>query len=217
MHSPLFAFLEDAQKSIQQFLHNCLLVAGAFLVGYILGGLIGWAIGKWALKQKSPDTLKQIGRPVGGIILALIVALLVFTGMGKRFGEGGEGSGTPNDSGKKDAATNTDHSANPKVIPPKVDQTPPEATVRVTVLAGAAVRSERKYYLLDDNSTPVTLEELKDAISARKAKTKGRVVLQVLFSSDPNLAPPRNDPKVTDLTRWATEEAGLDVTFPASR
>jgi hypothetical protein len=42
-------------------------------------------------------------------------------------------------------------------------------------------------------------------------------MLQMLFSPDPNLRPPRNDPKVTDVTRWATEEAGLDVTFPASR
>ena len=85
------------------------------------------------------------------------------------------------------------------------------------MLAGAAVRSEGKYYLIDDDQTARTLPELKEAISARKAKTKGRAMLQVLFSSDPNLAPPRNDPKVTDVTRWATEEAGLDVTFPASR
>ena len=70
----LFAFLDDVQKSIQQFIHNCLLVAGAFLVGYILGGIIGWALGKWAFKQKSPDTLKHVGRPIGGIVLALIVA-----------------------------------------------------------------------------------------------------------------------------------------------
>jgi len=217
MTMPVFAFLDDMQKSIQQFVHNCLLVAGAFLVGYVLGGLIGWALGKWAFKQKEPNTLKQLGRPVGGIILALIVALLVFSGMGKRFGPGGDGQGTPDDTGNKDAQTNPNQAANPKVVPPKLDQTPPEATIRVTVLAGAAVRSERKYYLIDDDSTPITLEELKEAIKARKAKAKGKTVLQVLFSSDPNLAPPRNDPKVTDVTRWATEEAGLDVTFPASR
>ena len=42
---PLFAFLDDAKQiSAIQFVHNCLLVAGAFLVGYVLGGVIGWAI-----------------------------------------------------------------------------------------------------------------------------------------------------------------------------
>jgi hypothetical protein len=216
MNLSVFALLDDTQKSIEHFVHNCLLVAGAFLVGYILGGILGCALGKWAFKQKSPDTLKQLGRPIGGILLALIVALLVFTGMGGRLGAGGEGQGTPNDTGNKDAA-HRDSSAGPNVVPPKVDQMPPEAIIRVTVLAGAAVRSERKFYLLDDDPNSLTLEELKAAIKARQSKVKGKTVLQVLFSSDPNLAPPRNDPKVTDVTRWATEEAGLDVVFPASK
>ena len=79
------------------------------------------------------------------------------------------------------------------------------------------MRSEGKYYLVDDDPNPRSLSEAKEAILARKAKSKGRTMLQVLFLSDPNLAPPRIDPKVTDVTRWATEEAGLDVTFPASR
>jgi amino acid transporter len=213
MMTPVFAFLDDARQSVIQFVHNCLLVAGAFLVGYILGGVIGWALGKYALKQKSPETLKQIGRPAGGVILAIIVALIVFTGMGKRMGPGGDGAGTPDSAGKKDSTSPVD----PNVVPPKVDQSPVDLTVRVTVLAGAAVRSESKYYMIDDDPTHLSLPELKEAIRARKAKSSGRAVLQVLFPSDPNLAPPRNDPKVTDVTRWATEEAGLDVTFPASR
>jgi hypothetical protein len=217
MNLSVFAFLDDVQKSVQQFIHNCLLVAGAFLVGYILGGILGWGLGKWAFKQKSPDTLKQLGRPIGGIVLALIVALLVFTGMGGRLGAGGEGQGTPNDTGSKDSAANRDSSAGPRVVPPKVDQTTPEAIIRVTVLAGAAVRSERKFYLLNDDPNAITLEELKAAIKTRQSQVKGKTVLQVLFSSDPNLAPPRNDPKVTDVTRWATEDAGLDVVFPASK
>jgi hypothetical protein len=214
--TPLFAFLDDAKQSIMQFVNNCLLVAGAFLVGYILGGLIGWALGKWALKQKSPDTLKQIGRPLGGILLALIVALLVFTGMGKRVGLGGDGRGTPDESGDKESRAKIDPT-DPRVNMPKVDQSLPEVTVRVMILAGTAVRTEGKYYLFDDDKAAKSLPELKEAVNERKAKAKGKTVLQILFSPDPNLAPPRNDPKVTDVTRWATEEAGLDVTFPASR
>ena len=82
---------------------------------------------------------------------------------------------------------------------------------------GPQMRSERKFYLLNDDPNAITLEELKAAIKTRQSQVKGKTVLQVLFSSDPNLAPPRNDPKVTDVTRWATEEAGLDVVFPASK
>jgi hypothetical protein len=212
---PLFAFLENAQSAVVDFVRNCLLVAGAFLIGYVLGGVIGWGVSKYALKRQSTEIYSRFGRLVGGVLLAFIVALLVFTGLGKRWGPGGEGAGTPSDSGAKDARR--DSASDPRVSPPKVDHDPVEATVRVTVLAGAAVRSEGKYYLIDDDATARTLAELKETISARKAKTKGRTMLQILFSPDPNLRPPRNDPRVTDVTRWATEEAGLDVTFPASR
>jgi hypothetical protein len=216
MPLPLFALLDNAQNAVVEFVRNCLLVAGAFLVGYILGGIIGWAISKYAMKRQSTEIYSRFGRLVGGVLLAFIVALLVFTGMGKRWGPGGDGAGTPSETGAKDRMDQSSPS-DPRVTPLKVDQSPVDVTIRVTVLAGAAVRSEGKYYLIDDDATPRSLSEMKEAILARKTKSKGRTMLQVLFLSDPNLAPPRNDPKVTDVTRWATEEAGLDVTFPASR
>ena len=216
MMPPLFALFENAQQAVVDFVRNCLLVAGAFLVGYILGGLIGWAVSKYALKRQSTEIYSRAGRLVGGVLLAFIVALLVFTGLGKRWGPGGDGAGTPSETGTKDR-TDPSSPSDPRVVPPKVDQSPVDVTVRVTVLAGAAVRSEGKYYLIDDDPNPRNLSEAKEAILAAKTKAKARTMLQVLFSSDPNLAPPRNDPKVTDVTRWATEEAGLDVTFPATR
>ena len=66
MMLPLFAFLDDAKQSIMQFVHNCLLVAGAFLVGYILGGLIGWALGKWALEARVAANAQADGPPGRG-------------------------------------------------------------------------------------------------------------------------------------------------------
>ena len=83
---PLFALLENAQNAIVDFVRNCLLVAGAFLVGYILGGVIGWAVSKYALKRQSTEIYSRVGRLVGGVLLAFIVALLVFTGLGKPLG-----------------------------------------------------------------------------------------------------------------------------------
>ena len=41
--------------------------------------------------EKPPQVVKELGQRVGGVLLALIVALIVFTGMGKPHGEGGDG------------------------------------------------------------------------------------------------------------------------------
>jgi hypothetical protein len=219
----VFGFLTDLRAEFAELANDVLLVAGGFLLGYLLGGAIGWALGKWVLKQNSTDTLKRIGRPVGGIILAIIVALIVFTGKGKPHGDGGDGKGTQNTDTdpKKNSAPNVETSpkSDPKITTPKIDATPVELTIRITVLAGTAVPAEGKFYLLDDDSRndAKSLTDLKKAIEERKAKIKGKLTLAILFPSDPNLAPPRNDKKVTDVTRWATEEAGLDVTFPATR
>jgi len=215
--TPLFAFLDDAKEAMNEFVHNCLLVAGGFLVGYILGGVVGWALGKWVFRQKAPDTLKKVGRPIGGVILALIVALLVFTGKGKPHGEGGDGKGAPSPDPNK--ANQQSPQPEPK-IPPNVpivkqpDGKPADVTIRVTVLGGEDVQVD-KFYLIDDDQTPKTFTELKDAITARKAKEKGKVAMAILFPTRNALS--REHPAVTRVVRWANEEAGLDVTFPASK
>ena len=212
MQLAAFAFLDNAQKSVQQFLHNCLLVAGAFLVGYILGGVIGWALGKWAFGQKDPTTLKQVSRPIGGIILAFIVALLVFTGMGKPFGEGGEGKGTPNDSGNKDTQSPDRNTVNPNLTP-HTELKPADRYFRITILEGNDVPSAGRFYQLEDGQVK-TLEELKPLILEAKSREKGKIALAIQFRKN---TPPGDPRLVTNLTHWATEEAGLDVTFPASR
>jgi hypothetical protein len=175
MTATLFGFLTEIRGEFAELLNNLLLVAGGFLIGYLLGGALGWAVGKWVFKQKAPDLPKRVGRPVGGVILAIIVALIVFTGKGKPSGDGGEGKGTStNDTTPgKNSAPNVDvPNSNPKITTPKVDTTPAELTIRVTILAGTAVPAEGKYYLVE---------------------------------------------KVMDVTRWAADDAGLDVIFPASR
>jgi hypothetical protein len=222
MTATLFGFLTELRGEFAELANNLLLVAGGFLIGYLLGGAIGWALGKWVFKQKTPDLLKRVGRPVGGVILAIIVALIVFTGKGKPSGDGGDGKGTPtNDKtpGKNSAPDVEVPKSNPKITTPKLDTVPAELTIRVTILAGTAVPSEGKYYLIDDDSRndAKSLSELKKTVLDRKAKVKGKVSLAIVFPTDPNLSPPRNDKKVTDVTRWATEDAGLDVIFPAIR
>jgi hypothetical protein len=205
MTLPVFGFLTDAKDAINEFLHNCLLVAGAFLVGYLLGGVIGWALGKYILRQKEPDGLKKIGRPVGGVILALIVALIVFTGKGKPHGEGGEGKGNPDPNAGKNAAPKTEPKVDVKLPPVKPpDVKPTDTVVWVTILEGDAVPAPGRFYRIDNEVK--TLPELEKVL-----ETKGKITLGILFNKD---TPPGDPRLVTDLTNWATGEAGLQVVLP---
>ncbi|MCE9560490.1 MAG: hypothetical protein K8U57_00405 [Planctomycetes bacterium] len=215
MHAPLFGFLTDAQDSFKELMHNVLLVAGGFLIGYVLGGLLAWAIGKYALKMKDTTNAKAVGRPVCGTIVALIIAMIVFTGKGKPIGDGGDGKGTTNNDGNGKSSPvnpNPDTKVDPKISPPKIDIKPADVTLRVTVLGGEDVLNER-FYLLDDDRTPKTFTELKAAIAERRAKEKGKVVVAMLFPVKNAL--PREHPAVTQVAKWAAEDAGLDVVFPA--
>ncbi|MBA4187633.1 MAG: hypothetical protein C0467_06395 [Planctomycetaceae bacterium] len=216
MHASLFGFFTNAENAITELINDCLLVAGGFLVGYVLGGVLAWAVGRYIFKQKDTSNFKAIGKPVCGAILAVIVAMIVFTGKGKPIGEGGDGKGSSNNdpnSGKSNPPNpNPDLKTDPKVSPPKVDIKPADVTLRVTVLGGVDVVNER-FYLLDDDRTPKTFAELKTAISERRAKEKGKVVVAVLFPTKNAL--PREHPAVTQVGKWAAEEAGLDVVFPA--
>jgi hypothetical protein len=219
MNPVLLAFLTDTKEAINEFVHNLLLVAGGFLVGYLIGWLCSWAFGRYVLRLSSTSNLQAFGRPIGGFALALVVALLVFTGKGRPNGEGGEGKGTVVDESSKgkasqSVATPPEQKLDPKVAPPKVDIKPADVTLRVTILGGADVIDER-FYLLEDDRAPKNFSDLKSAVLERKAKEKGKVMLAVLFPLKNAL--PREHPAVTQVGRWAAEDAGLDVVFPAAR
>jgi len=215
MYAPLFGFLTDAENAITELIHNCLLIAGGFLVGYILGGVIAWAIGRYAFKQKDTYNFKAVGRPVCGAILAVLVAMMVLTGKGKPIGEGGDGKGTTNNDGTgKGGVPAPDLKLDPKASPPKIDIKPADVTLRVTILGGEDVVNGH-FYLLDDDRTPKTFDQLKGAITERRGREKGKVVLAMLFPTRNAL--PREHPAVTQVGRWASEDAGLDVVFPATK
>ncbi|WP_439621501.1 hypothetical protein [Gemmata sp.] len=216
MHAPLFGFLEGAENALTELVYNLLLIAGGFLVGYVFGGVLAWAVGRYAFKRKDTYNFKAVGRPVGGAVLALIVALTVLTGRGKPIGDGGDGKGT--------ASTDPSGRTGPPVAPPdakadpkapsKVEIKPADVTLRVTVLGGEDVVNER-FYQLDDDRTPRTFGDLKTAITERRKGEKGKVVVAILFPAKNAL--PREHPAVAQVAKWAAEDAGLDVVFPAVR
>jgi hypothetical protein len=211
---PLFAFLDDAKDALTELVTGLLMVAGGFLVGYILGGIVAWGVGRYVFKQKDNEILKRLGRPVGGALLALIVAIIVFTGRGKPHGEGGDGKGTTDTAGKNP----------PKVNDPKLPDLPPikpvdpktaDAPILVTVYGGARVGGTEKFYRFEAESDLRTLASLQEAINARKAAAKGKLTIQIRMPEKRDERPA--DPRIiTQVTEWANAE-GMDVTFPASK
>jgi hypothetical protein len=156
----VFAFLTDAREAVNEFVEGMLLIAGGFLVGYLLGGPLGWALGRYVFRQQQPDSLRRLGRPVGGTVLALIVAIIVFTGKGKPIGEGGDGKGNPNTGGEGTPKVDDRKDQKlPPITPPDVKQA--DVTVWVTILEGGALPAPGKFYRLDSEDTARTLGELR--------------------------------------------------------
>ena len=222
MGPSVFGFLSDVRAELVELGNNLLLVAGGYLVGFLVSAALMAALAKWVFHEKTPDTLNKFGRHLGGFVLALIVALVVFSGKGKPTGEGGEGKGSPNTETTPGKSSTPNTQPSPKseqqISIPKVDRNLPAETIRVTILAGNAVPEEGRYYLLDDDQKEQakTLTQIKKLINERKSKIDGKVMIAIQFPSNPNFAPPLIDPKVTDLTRWATEEAKLQVILPST-
>ena len=217
--SPLFAFLTDAKEAFTELVTGLLMVAGGFLVGYFLGAIVAWAVGRYVFKQKDTEIFKRVGRPVGGVILALIVALIVFTGRGKPHGDGGDGKGTPDPdpNAGKNPPTKKPDPKDPELPPIKLpDPKHPDATVLVTVYGGGKVR-DRQFYRFENETQLRTLESLQEVITARRGAEKGKLTVQIRIPEDRNDRPAPSDARtITQVTEWANSQ-GLDVTFPASR
>src|SRR4051794_29317906 len=74
--------------NVGETLVRILAIAGGFLVGYLLTHLLLRLIAKLALQKRMPGMLERALQVIGGLIVAFLVALLVF-------GEGGWGLGGP--------------------------------------------------------------------------------------------------------------------------
>jgi hypothetical protein len=214
-------WMDNLARQATLLVMKLLIIAGAYLVGSLLGTLLAVVLNRWVFRKKMPEVGKQLCSLICGVLLALLAALFVLgSGGNGLFGGGGGGEG----SGENPTQTEGSSTGNTSPQEPVETPSPPQVTsppqrevskvIRVTVLAGAAVQKMGHFYLLEDDPTPRTFAEITDAILQRRPKTSERWTLWILFPADPNLAPPPNDPKVTRLVDWARQEAGLDVTFP---
>jgi hypothetical protein len=203
----LVAFLNTIR--LAKLIEGALATVGAFLVGYLLVALVGWWFDKHLIKRKSPDLLHRVCRLLGGLILAILVALMLLGGGGGS----GDGTGDGTGSGKASPANGPpdSESVDPKQVTAKVAP-PVEVRVRVLVLGGTDVK-DQKFYVVDDDPAPLAFADAKSAIQRKKDATAKSVGLDIRFPVQNAL--PRDHRAVTQLAQWAGEVAGLTVSFPA--
>jgi hypothetical protein len=221
MITPVFAFLSSGAEKIAALAIKCLAVAGAFLLGYFLGMAIVWAIDKWLLANKTPYAVKKVCKTLTGLIVAIIVALIVFgEGGSGLFGGGGGGKGSTDADSSTDKSKHSDPlTPDAKVQPSVTLPKPPDAKsadliIQVTIYGGSNVIDER-YYQVDDEQMLKNFKELQDAILTRSGKEKGKVAVSIRLPTDKNTA--SGDPRAINMvTEWANKQ-GLDVMFPANR
>lgn len=209
-------------ENVQRFATNCLAVAGAFVAGYLLGAIGGWAVDKWLFAKRSPDAAKKAISVFCGILLALLVAFLVF---GDGTGGGWFGGGTGS-SGSQDTNTGTktdpdspkpvDPNVKPKIdVPPPPDLKSDDPKIRITFLGGDAVQGDR-FYLIDDDPIPKSFAELKSIVQNKKDSAARTPTLVVLYPPDPRHRIDPNSINVTQVTSWA-KSLGLGVYEPGKR
>ncbi|WP_020473949.1 hypothetical protein [Zavarzinella formosa] len=182
---PLFA---NSLENVGRTLLNFLAIGGGFLLGSIAGWAAVRVAAKFILLAKPNKTISLIARALGGIAGAILVALFVFGDGG--WGFGGSGGGLPGGPGGTDKQQpgqpiNEEPKAEPKKIePPKIKPKPPETddSVKVVVLGGDATQD--RFYLLEDEKAPSTLEEVTLKVEARnQAKKLSRLTIYVYKNS----------------------------------
>ncbi len=168
-------------EQVSRFATNCLIVAGGFVAGYVLGWLAAVGFDKLVIHRKSPDELHKAVRILCGLLAAVLVALLVFGG---GLGAGGGGSGGPDRTLTTGSAPNTQSNTKP------TDPSEPTAkvavdVVRVRVLAGTEVeRGSDKFYRLGESGEPADRAAVLAAVADRKKTATGAVVLVYEFGRE---------------------------------
>ncbi len=199
---------------IGQLIVNCLAIGGGYLVGWFAVA----ALMRLAIVKAGPPSLRKLAKNIGGIAVAVLVAMIVFGhGLGwTLMGGGAPGSenGGEVSSPVSTVATTRSNETSDANVPTALKPAPAiDERIRITMLGGDDVR-ESRFYLVNDENKAKTLDETKAAITAfRDAHPGRRVGVEVRFPASNALS--QDHPAVTRLARWARTEAGLTVSFPA--
>lgn len=168
---PLVAEFDMAARAME-FIKFALAVVGAFIVGHILTLIICRIIAKYTTKKKFPEPIERAFRVIGGIILAVIVAFLLFKG----WGWGGTGTGEGEQAGGQ--TPGPENLGKEKQPPSKVDPKPKEdaaslaSGLKVTILRG---RDFPKSYLFEGETEGVDFATAKEKLRQKIEASEGRL------------------------------------------
>lgn len=206
----MFAFLEFNGEQFVQFGNYLLMVAGAFLVGYIVGWVLIAQVDRWIFGRRLPHPFYQVARLIVGIICAVLVAVALFGfGFGPGDGNGpGKGAGTTNMTGESSEGDDNPGSSDPKnpsdIVKPPTEQVEVDVNstnqIEVTLLGGSDV-SQSKFYLIGDDPKPKTFIEVKDAIQGQAGTSKEPLAVVIRFRAHNRLA--SDHFAVIQLKEWA--------------
>lgn len=214
---PLLGLIPVDPTYVAQIVVNSLAVGGGFLLGYFLFGGLSFLLDKWLLLGKSPASVHWVAKRLGGVLLAIVVALIVFGSGAGGFGLGrGPGNGQTAGSGKGDGTSPTSSTvatALPPEQPISTELAPPEQRLRVMLLSGDQVQEE-KFYLVEADRTPRSFAELVAAVKAKQDSTGKSVAIEIRFSSVNPLS--QEHGAVRRLVNWARNNQHT-VSFPASK
>jgi len=181
-----------------------LAIAGGFLIGAFLSGLILQVLVRLAFASKVPPRILWLIRILGGVAFAWLVALFVFgSGGGPGWGFGGNGGGPGNGTGKE-SGNGQDTRPDSKDTRKGPGPGQVEETVQVTVLAFAnGMRIEDgKFYRMGGER--LSLKETTDLLERKQedwAKSGKKFVnLEILIYDD---SPDKDTYRVMDLQKWA--------------
>lgn len=164
-----FAVLDFASKA-QEFVKYVLAVVGGFIVGNLLTLILCRVFAHWAQKQKMPDPIERALRVVGGIVVAALVAFLLFPG--------GWGGGSGEGEGKGGPTSDSDSSGKEKQATPKVDPKSKEdpailaSGMKVTILRG---KDYPKSYLFEGETEGVDFAMAKEKLRKRLEDSQGQL------------------------------------------
>jgi hypothetical protein len=194
---------DDVSKNVGLVVIKILAVAGAGLIGGLGCGFGGQILARLLYAGKLPPPVVQILRVAGGVVAALGVAILVFSGTGGGGNGPGPGLGPgPGGTGSTGATTpSTTPATTPQTNPGSTPMTQPGEVLQVEVLilpSGGGIADP--IYRIKGETKQYTLKELDQEIDQRKKMNKELAKLEILLYLN---SPDENKQQVKELDRLA--------------
>lgn len=170
----LFAEVDVAAKA-GKYVMYVLAVAGGFLIGNLATLIVCRLVARLLLKRKLNLQLERALRILGGLLLAALIAFLLFR-FGTGWGLGGTGSGEGDQEGgpaKETDPANVKDNQTPKTVDPKKDEPAKLATgIKIVILRGS---DYPKSYRFEGEAEGVDFVTAKEKLRKRLDDSTGQL------------------------------------------